>query len=176
MLLAVMGNLGPYLLDAPPHRMFHRPEEEASKLDGGAAASAVVTFINVCTRLDAILADQTRWDTATHDRLYDSIESVQRAQETFLKEQAESARSVRRPSFQLRPTIANDGQRFVAFFGDITRAGYSIIGIGGTPSEALADFDAAFERAPKDQLVLALKAAGVEVETEETKPKRKNKK
>jgi hypothetical protein len=165
MLLGVTNHLSPYLLSGGL-----RDFQEPPKLDGGVASSASLTFINACSRIDEILADKTRWDTSAHDALYSQIEQVQAAQIHFLHEQAESARSVRRPSFQMRPTLAHDGKKFYALFGDITRAGYYIVGIGDTANAALADFDAAFDRASSAQITLAVQS---ESPPPTPKPKRK---
>lgn len=170
-LLSVMNTLNPYLL---MHAAL-REVENTPALDGGVASSASLTFINVCNRMDAMLADKSRWDTATHDRLYDAIQAVQMAQVAFLHEQAESAKALRRPSVQLHPTLANDGEKIIAYYGDITRVGYAIIGVGRTPAEALLDFDRAFDRAPTEQVRMVAENQGVMPPSEKPKPKKKQK-
>jgi hypothetical protein len=174
MLLSIINNLGPYLLGLHgPLREFEAP----AKIDGGVATSASVTFINACTRLDEILLDKSRWDTAAHDRLYDSIEQVQAAQVQFLHEQAEAARATRLPSFQLRPMIATDGEKFLAVYGDVNKPGHALIGIGATPKEALEDFDRAFDRVPAEQLRIIAEGQGMQFSEKppENKPKKKKK-
>jgi len=166
----IIQNLSPYLLGRPS---FFMPDEDTPrKIDGGVAASASVTFINVCSRIDEMLADKSRWDTAAHDRLYDAIASVQKAQVDYLNAQAEGAKMLQRPSIQFHPTVANDGEKFVAFYGDINRVGYAIIGLGNTPAEALADFDQAFLRSPREQIIMAADAIA-EAAKSKTKPKPK---
>jgi hypothetical protein len=160
----VVNTLSPFILG---HRsIFMMSEEETPrKIDGGAAIAAAVTFANVCGRIDAILADQTRWDTSKHDELYGSIQAVQNAQVEYLKAQTDAAKS---PAYQLRPIIANDGFQFICYHGDITKSGYAIIGCGQTPAEALAAFDAAFHKTPQQQVIMASQAAADEA----PKPKR----
>src|SRR6266540_4259033 len=180
MLLNMINVLSPFILGQRTYSEFVEP----AKLDGGAACSASVTFINVCNRLDDLLEDETRWNISSHDDLYAHIAQVQAAQVHFLHEQAEAVRSTRRPSFQLRPTLANDGEKFLAFFGDLNRPGHAVIGIGRTPNEALKDFDLAFDRAAGEQVILAAEAQGIHIDgvageapseptTPEPKPKKK---
>jgi len=161
---SIIQNLSPFILG---HRSIFQLSEEDTprKIDGGAAAAAAVTFTNVCNRIDELLEDKTRWDTSTHDRLYDSIHAVQTAQVELLKAQTEGQRVLSKPSVQLRPTVANDGARFICYYGDITKPGYAIIGMGNTPTEAMLAFDLAFDKAPQEQIILVV----------EEKPKRKPK-
>jgi len=172
----VMHNLSPYLLGSQRSFLASLDEDLPPKLDGGVVASAATTFINVCSRIDEILLDKSRWDTAAHDKLYDAIAAVQKAQVDYLSAQAEGAKMLQRPSIQFHPTVANDGERFVAFYGDIKRVGYAIIGIGNTPAEALVDFDRAFLRSPQDQIIMAADAiAEAAQEQQQNKPKKNHK-
>lgn len=147
---SVMQNLHPYIMGSA-FRDYH----DHPKIDGGVVLSATLTFVNVCSRIDELLADAGRWTTEPHDRLYASIEKVQKAQTDYLEAQAAEAWSHLRPSVQFRPTIANDGTQFVAYYGDITRPGYSIVGMGATPEAALESFDRAFKQSPQEQIILA---------------------
>lgn len=156
---AVVTTLSPFLLGDTERRsfFFHQVEEEVAKkkLDGGVALSASMTFMSVCDRIDAILKDQTRWDTSAHDKLYDAIAAVQKAQVDYLTAQADIVKMQARPSIQFKPLIANDGEHIIAYYGDITRNGYAIIGVGRTPQEALEDFDRAFLKTSQEQIIMA---------------------
>lgn len=164
MLLHVMNGLNPFLIGGPVSEFATPPH-----IDGGVACAASVSFVNLCSRLDAILADNSRWDTLLHDRLYASIENVQKAQVEFLKEQAASAKAVRRPAFQLRPTLASSGDDFLAVFGDISKPGCYIVGRGKTPNEAMEDFDKAFDRTTAEQLLMVANDQGITFEPTEQK-------
>jgi hypothetical protein len=155
---SIIQNLGPYLL-GPRRMMFEEFENLPPKIDGGVAASASVTFINACARIDAILSDPSRWALEAHDKLYASVEDVQKAQVEYLNTETRVASAMLRPSAQFKPVIANDGAQFVAYYGDITRSGYAIIGLGQTPSEALLSFDRAFEKTPQEQIIMATESA-----------------
>src|SRR6266542_1004850 len=82
MLLNMINVLSPFILGRQSFNDFQEP----AKIDGGAACSASVTFTNVCSRLDAMLEDRSRWDTSAHDDLYAHIAQVQAAQVHFLHE------------------------------------------------------------------------------------------
>lgn len=121
-----------------------------------ARVAAENTFIGLCDRLDKIITDETRWSMTGTTNFYDELIATQKAQQEFLSMQTAAASLVLRPSYIHRPTLMRDETHFYAVFGDSTKAGSSIIGVGATANAALADFDAAFDRAPKDQLNLIL--------------------
>lgn len=166
--LGVIHSLNPFLLYNP-----HRMEEgglptTAPKLDGETALAASATFIHACARLDAILTDNGRWDMAMHDELYKSIGEVNAAQKKFLDTQREAAAQILRPSFNLRPKLISTTTEFVAFWGDPMTPGASIIGHGPTAEDALKDFDAAFSRAPEQQIVSIAGLLGLSLDIKET--------
>jgi len=133
---------------------------------GEARTAAENTFIGLCTRLDSLVNDETRWSMGATQNFYDELVETQKAQQEFLSTQTAAASLVLRPSYTHRPTLMRDETHFYAIWGDSTRAGASIIGVGATANAALADFDAAFDRAPKDQLNLILETE----DPEETPP------
>jgi hypothetical protein len=142
MLQSIISTMGPYAWTrAVPAA---GEPDEFPRLDPGVALSASLTFINACTRLDTIIEDSARWETAIHDRLYDSIEKVQLAQVNVLKEQAESAKAIRRPCYQFKPILARTPDTFIAYYGGLPDVGVPIMGTGATLEEALANFDLAF--------------------------------
>ena len=150
-LLAVVNQLQPYLL--LPHPDVDDPAtRNPPKLDGEALLAATATFIKTCDALDKIVSDPTRFSLDKQTDLYDSIVSLNREQQKFVQAQTEAAHSLKRPSYQLRPTLASVEGSYLAFWGDITAEGGAIIGRGETPEKALADFDAAFQRTPVEQV------------------------
>lgn len=145
-LLAVLKSLEPYLFE--PHA---EVGQENPQLDGGALASATVTFIKACNRLDALLDDPARWTMDGHDQIHRAIMATQMEQQRFLQAQQRAAEIVQRPSYQLRPTIVVVDTYFVAYYGDASDASRCIVGRGDTPEKALIDFDEAFKRTPDKQ-------------------------
>ncbi len=140
----------------------NRPE-----LDGGVKAAIDTTIIQACSRLDEMLKHKENWENDAQDEMMRAITRTHEAQQDFLKSQKEAADLVKRPSFQMRPTLVSTGNEFLAVYGDPRIAGQAIIGRGETPEAALQDFDLAFKRVPKDQLIL---------QTEKKTKNRKNEK
>lgn len=167
-LLGIIHTLRPFLMDEGNFRIFDAVQEKRPELDGGAQASAVATFCNVCQRIDDMVSDKARWGTQTHDVLYENIQKHYESQIEFTKAQTEAAKGLVRPSFQLKPTLGVIPQGFVAYYGDLSKEAGAIIGIGGTPEEALADFDAAFKRTPAEQLRLVVETESLPAKIEPT--------
>lgn len=166
--LSMLHALMPYIL--APHRDPLNPPKE---LDGGTECAVAATFIKICSRLDAMLDDPTRWKLEDHDKLYAAILESHRVQQVFVKEQIEAAKVVQRPSYQLKPTLAvAPDNSYVAYWGNIKEAGGALIGKGNTPAEALSDFDKAFHRMPSEQLVIVKDSA----KPAETPPEKRKKK
>lgn len=170
-LLAVSHALQPYLLE---HHRELDPLHKAPELDGGAQAAASATFIGVCKRLDEIISDSSRWNLEKHHELYSELVKTQQAQQAFLGTQQKAAEVVLRPSFQMKPSIAQVGNGFVAIFGDPNNPALQIVGLGVTPEAALQDFDAAFARTPSKQIKLV--AENFFEQQEKPQPKKGRKK
>ena len=157
-LLSIMQNLQPFLLE-PRRSIFSDDEGKRPELDGGASASAVATFSRLCDRLDAVLSDKRRWDASKfYAEFQKSVLEVHEAHRQFQIAQTNAALNIQRPSFTLRPTLATmrgeEGNYFLAYWGDLEKPGNSIIGRGKTPELALLDFDEAFKRTPEEQVVV----------------------
>lgn len=130
------------------------PIPSKPELDGGVKAAMDTTIIQACSRLDEMLKHTDNWENRAQDDMMRAITKTHEAQQEFLKSQKEAADSISRPSFQMKPTLVSTGAEFLAVYGDPRIAGQAIIGRGETPEAALRDFDLAFKRAPKDQLIL----------------------
>jgi hypothetical protein len=170
-LLTILHNLHPFLV---PSNML---EDDNPALDGGAVSSAIATFAKVTDRIDAILDDPARWALKEVDELNGAILATQKAQQEFLAAQITSTREVLRPSFQLHPTLYVSDGKYLAVWGEP-----AIAGVGDTPSAALLDFDASFNRTSEEQLQLEVTEATPELPPESVpttpltvKPKRKKK-
>jgi len=165
-LLSILHSLQPYLLE--PHRsIFSEDVPNRPELDGGASASASATFSALCNRLDAVLADAERWSASGfYGEFEKEVLAVHKAQREFLEAQLQSARQLQRPSFQFKPSLTTirtqEGQEyFLAYWGDVEKEGHAIIGRGTTPEAAMLDFDAAFKRAPGEQIIVVAEAPGL---------------
>lgn len=153
----------------------HSDDEGCGKLDGGAKAAVEATLIKVCDRLDAILDDGSRWTLAQHDGLYDAMLASQLQAAASLKEQAEAFKYARSPAALYKPHVVAINNEFIAVWGDLEGEGSYLLGRGPTPAAALADFNLAFERAPRDQQILIAEASEPQPNSE-PKPKKARRK
>lgn len=145
-ILATLQTLGP-LISRPQFDV-----EYPAKADGGAMTAIGLAIIAACSRLEAIFADSARYSFADTSKLFETMQKTQEAQLAFLLAQKAAAEEVMRPSFQLKPTLGIAENRYFVYWGDPQSEGGSIVGTGNTIAEAMADFDAAFHRAPNDQV------------------------
>jgi hypothetical protein len=150
--LSIVSTLLPFLMPLPRDPNTSIPEP-SQRLEGEVAIAAESTFIKVLSRIDALLADETRWTLAPHKELYASIQQNYAQQFEFLKAQTIASNSISRPMFLMKPELVKleDGS-FVAYVGDVGTPGCGLIGRGTTPAEAFADFDQAFFRAEQVEL------------------------
>lgn len=159
-ILAVIRELTPFLLE---DAVEPGGTPTAAILTGEVSVAASTTFIKACSRIDTILDDEARFSMKAHNDAMVELVKTYKAQQKFINAQRTSTEMLQRPSFSLRPTLAVAGAEYVAFFGDISVAGQAIVGRGATPNDALADFDAAFNRCPDDQFIVIAEKAGLEV-------------
>jgi len=148
-ILAIMGHLQPYLL------LTHREvdgELHQLELDGGAKTSAEVTFINACARLDAILKEEDRWSNKEQNGLMESTIKTQQSLMAVHEAQLKALEIASGPAKLYPPTFTTANGQYYAFHGSADFPGGIIIGKGNTPAEAVADFEAAFDKIPADQL------------------------
>jgi hypothetical protein len=166
-LLAIVREFQPYLVDS------YRDAGDAPKsgpTDGGILMAAEQTFINVCARIDKLVGDDSRFENKSYSDLAASTVKLQAAQLKFVALQTASAARLQSPSFLLRPTLAVLDNKYVAVWGELGEGSNAIVGIGATPNEALADFDKAFDRAPKEQVQIIAEKTGLDLTQPKTPP------
>lgn len=163
-ILAILRELQPFLLEEP---VSSGETPTASALDGEVSAAAELTFIKACDRMNAILDDEARWTIKPHTDAIAEIVKTQKAQQKFLAAQTATTEQMQAPHFLLKPSVAIMGENYVAFWGDISKPGEAICGVGRTPQEALLDFDKAFNRAPNEQVVIIAEKAGLDLNNTE---------
>jgi hypothetical protein len=129
-------------------------ESKGGIKDGGAKCALDTTIIQACNRLDTMLGESSNWDNKVQEDMMRAVTKTHELQHAFIAAQADAARSIQKPSFQLKPTLVSTGAEFLAIYGDPGVKGGAIIGSGATPESALADFDAAFGRDAGQQKVL----------------------
>jgi hypothetical protein len=119
---------------------------DRKKLDGGALAAAETTFINVCSRIDEILADKTRWNFEAQNQLESEIAKVYQQQRLALKAQTEATEEISSPHRQYNPKLVKlSDSSWIAILGDENNLDNAIVGVGYSPAEALAAFDGMFK-------------------------------
>lgn len=147
----VMRELQPYLLtEIADLGIERRPD-----LDGGAACAATSTFVKACSRLDDMLDDKLRWNLKENDELYQSITEQMKTASEVNRNQVEAIKRIQTPAVRLKPALTTVAGEFIAFHSTSNLPGGTIIGKGKTPSAALEDFNAAFERIVEQQLRFA---------------------
>jgi hypothetical protein len=143
MLLQAAGIMLQALLN--PMRDVEEPQSP-SKIDGGAKAAAEVTFINICNKLDEIVADGARWTIDGHIALEYKLARVYDAHTALLITQQKVAEEFLTPHFRYKPTLlALEDDTWIAFLGDPEHLENAIIGFGGTPEQAILAFDLVFQ-------------------------------
>ena len=130
---------------------FIAPLEEGS-VPKECQVAAENTLVQTCERLQSIVEDNKRWALDQHREAHSAIIAAHKKQEQLVQANLELIEMHKWPSVILKPTVATYmRQYFIAFFGKLEEPGMAIIGRGNTPAEALADFDAAFNRTPAQQ-------------------------
>lgn len=159
--LAVIRELTPFLLEDVVEP---GGTPTARALTGEVTLAASTTFIKACSRIDTILDDESRFSMKAHTDVMTELVKTYKLQQKFIIAQTESTEMLRKPHFVLRPTVVPMGDsQYVAYWGDLSKAGQAICGVGNTPNAAFSDFDKAFDRAPKEQIVLIAEQAGIDL-------------
>lgn len=130
------------------HTVFAGPviDEAPKKIDGGARLAAEVTFVNICARLDAIVADTNRWTIEGYDEVIQGVLDQQKQNLQFLRAQTAAAEELNTPHFQLKPKLFRlGGGGWAAVVGDVNHLDHALVGTGSTPEEATLAFDLVFK-------------------------------
>jgi hypothetical protein len=139
--LSIAQSMGQFL--AQPDIDPANPHKPGGAMDGGARASAEVTFVKACARLDSILEDQSRWNLEVQRLLELQMVKLMNDQMLFVRAQTAASLALNTPTYLHEPVIVNLGDgSYAAILGDFENP--ACIGIGPTPAEACADFDKAF--------------------------------
>lgn len=136
-------------------------DNPGGSLDGGSRMAAENTLVNICSRLDSILADSERWGIKTLEALEKKCDEVYTAHLDLMAQQKIAVQAMQAPHKSHTPTLLRlDDGRWTAILGDI-RSPSVIVGVGQSPAEAIADFDEIFKG----------RKSSVTIETEPTNEK-----
>lgn len=144
-LLRIIGTLSMFLSN-PRHEVETIPGKNAPPRE--VAESAEVTFMLVCSRLDDIVGDASRWNMDFQKQLEARAAAMQQHNVEFLRAQTQASQEIITPHFRYRPNIKKlpNGMGWIVFLGDVDNyPEQSIAGIGGNPAEAVKAFDDVFQ-------------------------------
>jgi len=127
--------------------------------DGGVRAAVETTLINVCDRLDQVMAEKGRFDLATQNNLETQLSEGFKQNIRMLSAQAEAYEEIVSPHHRLKPTLVKIGPgSWLAFCGDATNLDNALVGMGDCPARAIDAFDALFKGQVPAHLTEFLKA------------------
>lgn len=116
-----------------------------SRTDGGAQMAMEVTIVNICDRLDSIVTDKDRWSMEATNDLERHLAMLYTEHAKTLKLQQQQLYHMARPSSRHNPALLRlrDGS-WLAILGRIEDIDNAIVGVGGSPEQALEAFDEMF--------------------------------
>jgi hypothetical protein len=113
-------------------------------LPGEALVAAENTFIKTCERLDSILDDKARWDSAFQQQVEADYKAAIKLNLESLEAQKKASLEISSPHNRLNPTLVRlKTGDWAAFKGDLNSP-TCLVGIGSTAEECLFAFDEAF--------------------------------
>lgn len=128
-------------------------EEYSGAKDGGVAAAIDSTIIRICSQLDTIVDDTSRWSLTDQGRLERQLELVYAANLDVLKTQKEAVQQSMSPHLTAGAKLLKiENGQWVALLGNPHNLDECIVGIGENPAEALKNFDEVF-RGAKNKLI-----------------------
>jgi hypothetical protein len=119
-------------------------ETKGGPQDGGVKCAVETTVINLCSRLDDILAEPHRWDMDAQNTLESTLVECYKQNTRMLSAQAAGYEEIVSPHHRLKPALVKMGNDWIAFCGDLNNIDNVIIGIGTYPEQAVRAFDELF--------------------------------
>jgi hypothetical protein len=117
----------------------HKPARQA--MSGECKLALESSLINVCSRLDALMADPARWTIREQDTLEGAQRRVLKEQINFSKAQTALSQSINAPHYERKPAMAQYMGLWLAIEGDPDNLMACIVGVGNSPKEAQDAFD-----------------------------------
>jgi len=126
---------------------FHIDHEDwkGGALDGGTKIAVQNTLIGLCERIDSILADAQRWTLDEAQKLETQLGDLYTEHANVLRAQQEQLAYMGKPHVRHGPALFRlaDGG-WGAILGSLNDLDNSIVGVGGSPAQALEAFDEMF--------------------------------
>lgn len=120
-------------------------EKSGGALDGGTKAAVSATLIGLCGRLDSIVADTQRWTLDTTRDLEKQLGDLYKEHANVLRAQQQQLEILSKPHVRHGPVLTRllDGS-WAAVLGSLNDLDNSVVGVGGSPAQALEAFDEMF--------------------------------
>lgn len=128
-------------------------EDYGGATDGGTCCAMDSTIVRICSQLDAMVDDVSRWSLTSQGGLEKQLEQVYAANLELLQIQKQATLETRAPHLTARAKLLKieDGT-WVAFLGNPHNLDNCIVGLGDCPAAALKNFDEVF-RGAKNKLI-----------------------
>lgn len=120
-------------------------DEHGGPMDGGTKAAISGTLVGLCNRLDSIMGDNQRWTLDTTRSLEDQLGNLYKEHANVLRAQSEQLLYMSRPHVRHNPALVRlkDGS-WAAVLGSLNDLDNAVVGVGGSPAQALEAFDEMF--------------------------------
>jgi len=127
--------------------------EQPRELDGGAKIALEQSLIRVCARIDDVMTNPERWTFEPISGLEKKMSEMYEQHTALLKAQTNLAEQSAKPHMRYRPNLVLHNGIWIAILGSLQDVDNSVIGIGSSPLEALANFDGFFAGKMPDSVV-----------------------
>jgi hypothetical protein len=126
----------------PPMQVEEDDLPTGGATDGGGRLAAEQTFVNACGRIDAMLADASRWTMDAQQTLEKDMTAMLQAQAETSRVHQHAVHMTQLPQFKVRPLLVKlSSEAWVAYVGDLTDPNDSIVALGTFPQDAMNNFD-----------------------------------
>jgi hypothetical protein len=140
----------------------YRPDDEVvpgGALDGGVKCAIESTLINLCSRLDFVIAEPGRFDMADQHNLENYLAEAYKQNARMLSAQADAYAEITTPHYRLKPSLIKMAEgSWLAICGDLQNLDNALVGMGDCPQKAIEAFDAIFKGAVPEHLKAFLAA------------------
>lgn len=129
------------------------PELSGGPLDGGVKTAVELSIINACTRLDAIMGENSRWDVADYVALSATMQSMYDENTRLIQEQRAAYAEAASAHNKYKPQLVRlPNGKWLAISGNMNDIDNALVGLGDCPADAIAAFDDMFRGQVNDKV------------------------
>jgi hypothetical protein len=129
------------------------PELSGGPLDGGVKTAVELSIINACTRLDAIMGDNSRWNVADYVALSATMQSMYDENTKLIQEQRAAYAEASSAHNKYKPQLVRlTNGKWLAISGNMNDIDNALVGLGDCPADAIAAFDDMFRGQVNDKV------------------------